>query len=280
MMSRFALKSGDRPNVLGGLAGTFWLLVTIVPIYYIVVTSLRPREDYYSGNPLSIPLNPTLEAYGRVLQNDFLLYFFNSVVVTVGTVAVTLMISLMASYVIVRNRGRLSVFSHRLFLLGIAIPIQATIIPVYYLIVQMGLYDSLLALILPGIAFAIPISVLILTNFLRDIPSSMYEAMTLDGASHWQMFVTLVLPLSKPAIVTVGIYDALQVWNSFLFPLVLTQSSEVRVLPMSLWTYQGEFGVDVPAVLAAVVLSCVPILAAYIVGRRQLVAGLTAGFSK
>src|SRR5690625_7954971 len=94
--------------------------------------------------------------------------------------------------------------------MGIAIPIQATIIPVYYLIVEMGLYDTLWALILPSIAFAIPITVLILTNFLRDVPKELYESMTVDGASDWQMFRSLVLPLAKPAVVTVGIYDALQ----------------------------------------------------------------------
>src|SRR5699024_11331750 len=84
----------------------------------------------------------------------------------------------------------------------------------------------------------------------------------------------LVVPLARPALMTVGIYQALQVWNGFLFPLVLTQSSEVRVLPLSLWSYQGEFSTNVPAVLAAVTLSVMPILAAYIVGRRQLVSGL------
>lgn len=132
----------------------------------------------------------------------------------------------------------------------------------------------------PSVAFAIPISVLILTNFLRDIPKELYESMTVDGATDWRTFVSLVLPLSKPAIVTVGIYDALQVWNGFLFPLALTQSSEVRVLPLSLWTFQGEFTVNIPAVLAAVMLSALPILALYILGRRQLISGLTAGFSK
>lgn len=94
------------------------------------------------------------------------------------------------------------------------------------------------------------------------------------------MFRSLVLPLAKPAVVTVGIYDALQVWNGFLFPLVLTQSSEMRVLPLSLWAYQGEFTVNIPAVLAAVMLSALPILVLYIAGRRQLISGLTAGFSK
>lgn len=268
------------PNVFGGLLGFLWLLVILVPIYYIVITSVRPREDYFSSNPLSLPTRFTIEPFLFVLQNDFLRYFVNSVIVTVITVIVVVTASLLASYVIVRSRSRLARFSRKLFLMGIAIPLQATIIPIYYLIVQMGLYDTLWALILPSIAFAIPITVLILTNFLRDVPKELYESMTVDGATDWQMFRSLVLPLAKPAVVTVGIYDALQVWNGFLFPLVLTQSSEVRVLPLSLWTYQGEFTVNIPAVLAAVMLSALPILVLYIVGRRQLISGLTAGFSK
>src|SRR5690606_8436353 len=175
-LMKLQTKNGYAPNIPGSLAATFWLLVTVVPIYYIVVTSLKPRQEYFGSNPLAWPKNLTFEAYGRVLENDFALYFFNSALVTVVSVGVVLMISLLASYVIVRNRGAFAKFSHRLFLLGIAIPIQATIIPVYYMIVKLGLYDSLLALILPSIAFAIPISVLILTNFLRDVPASLYEA--------------------------------------------------------------------------------------------------------
>lgn len=269
-----------RPNVLGGALGFVWLILTIGPIYYVVITSLKSQADYYSSNALGIPTNPTLRAYRTVLHNDFLRYFVNSVVVAVVTVGVAVAISLMASYVIVRRSSRIARLSQRVFLLGIAIPIQATIVPVYYLIVQLHLYDTLPALMLPGIAFAIPITVLILVNYLRDIPTELYDSMHADGASDWRIFVSLVLPLSKPAITTVAIYDALNCWNGFLFPLILTQSSNVQTLPLSLWSYQGEFNSDIPAVLAAIVLSCLPILAAYIVGRRQLVAGLTAGFGK
>ena len=104
--------------------------------------------------------------------------------------------------------------------------------------------------------------------------------MRVDGATDWRMLWSLALPLARPALMTVGVYVGLNVWNGFLFPLILTQSSSVRVLPLSLWTYQGQFAVNVPAVLAAVTLSAVPVLAAYIVGRRQLVSGLTAGFGK
>lgn len=267
-------------NLLGGFGGWIWLVITIIPIYYIVVTSLRPQSDYFAENPLSWPSNPTLEAYRQVLENDFALYFVNSVIVSVASVAVILAVSLMAAYVVVRSTRAITRRLFAAFLLGIAIPIQATIIPVYYMIVQMGLYDTLIALILPSIAFAIPLSVLILTNFLRDIPRELFESMRVDGAGEWRTLWSLALPLTKPAMVTVGVYNALTVWNGFLFPLVLTQSAETRVVPLSLWSFQGEFTVNVPAVLAAVVLSVVPILAAYMVGRRQLVSGLTAGFGK
>jgi len=265
---------------LGGLFGWVWLAVIVLPIYYIVLTSLRPRRDYFTENPLSWPSDPTLASYAKVLQNQFGRYFFNSLTVTLVSVATILVVSLMASYVVVRNRRWAARRLFQAFLLGIAIPIQATIIPVYYLILKLGLYDTLWALILPSIAFAIPISVLILTNFLRDIPKELFESMTIDGAGEMRVLRSLVLPLTRPALVTVGIYNALQVWNAFLFPLVLTQSASTRTIPLSLWSYQGEFTMDVPAVLAAVVLSVMPILAAYIVGRRHLVSGLTAGFGK
>lgn len=268
------------PNILGGLLGWIWLLITIGPIYFIIVTSLRKQSDYYADNPLSWPDPVTFAAYQLVIANDFGRYFLNSVIVTVVSVAVILFVSLMAGYVIVRNSSRISRGFFSLFLLGLAIPLQAVIVPVYYLIIQVGLYDTLWAIILPSIAFAIPISVLILVNFLRDVPGELFESMRVDGASDWKMLWALAAPLSRPAIVTVGIYDALNVWNGFLFPLVLTQSTELQVLPLSLWSYQGEFSVNIPAVLAAVVLSVLPILAAYIIGRRQLVSGLTAGFSK
>ena len=261
----FKRQGGQRPNIVGGLFGWLWLAVAIVPIYYIVVTSLRSQADYYVENPLSLPSNPTLRAYVSVFQNDFATYFINSVLVTLATVAIVLIISFMASYVIVRSRTR---FSDRIF------------VPVYYLIVQLGLYDTLWALILPSIAFAIPISVLILTNFLRDVPKELFESMRVDGATDWQMLWRLAAPLSKPALVTVGIYDALNVWNGFLFPLILTQSADKRVLPLSLWNFQGSFSSDTPAILAAVVLSALPLIIAYAVGRRQMVAGLTAGVGK
>jgi raffinose/stachyose/melibiose transport system permease protein len=268
-------------NWLGGTAGWLWLLVVMVPLYWIVVTSFKDQTVYFTHNPLSLPTEPTLANYRLVIESDFPRYFLNSVIVAAGTVIPAGAIAFMAAYAIVRGAGsRFLGLTNGLFLMGLAIPLQATIIPVYLLIIKMHLYDSLLALILPSIAFAIPLSVLVLTNFIRDVPKELFESMRVDGANEWGMLRTLALPLTRPALVTVGIYNGLAVWNGFLLPLILTQSPEKRTLPLALWTFQGQFSVNVPAVLASVVLTTLPIVILYAIFRRQLLSGLTAGFSK
>jgi raffinose/stachyose/melibiose transport system permease protein len=277
---RRGLAGRHRANVPAAVGGFVWLAVIIVPIYYIVVTSLRGQAGFFTGNPLAPPSHPTLDNYAEVLDHGFVRYFVNSVIVTVAAVALTLAVSLMAAYAVVRGSGRLIRLTFSVFLLGLAIPLHATIIPLYYMITRLHLYDSLLALILPSVGFAIPLTVLILANFLRDVPHELFESMRVDGASETRMLVSLALPLVRPALVTVAIYDGLNAWNGFLFPLILTQSEQQRVLPLSLWTFQGEFTVNVPGVLAAVVLSTLPIVVLYTLGRRYLLSGLTAGFGK
>jgi raffinose/stachyose/melibiose transport system permease protein len=272
--------TAERPNYLAGIASFLWLGIIIIPVYWVVITSFKPQSAYYTSNPM-LPSSPTLENYQSVLEADFLTYFMNSVIVTIGATVPAVVLSFMAAFAIVRGgRGRFLRFSNTIFLMGLAVPLQAVIIPVYLIIIRLTLYDSYLALILPSIAFAIPLSVLILANFIRDVPNELFESMRLDGASEWGTMWRLAFPLTRPALITVAIYQGLQVWNAFLLPLVLTQSPDVRVLPLALWAFQGEYGINVPAVLASVVLATLPILAMYVVGRRHLLAGMTAGFSK
>ncbi|MGW6280161.1 carbohydrate ABC transporter permease [Kribbella sp. NPDC055071] len=268
-------------NWFGGLAGWIWLAIVLIPLYWIVVTSFKDQSAYFTQNPFALPSAPTTNNYKLVIESDFPRYFLNSVIVTVGTIIPAVAISFMASYAIIRGAGsRFLAGVNGLFLMGLAIPLQATIIPVYLLIIKMHLYDSLLALILPSIAFSIPLSVLVLSNFIRDVPKELFESMRVDGASEWGMMRTLALPLTRPALVTVSIYNGLGVWNGFLLPLILTQSPDKRTLPLALWTFQGQYSVNVPAVLASVVLTTLPIVILYAVSRRQLLSGLTAGFSR
>jgi raffinose/stachyose/melibiose transport system permease protein len=270
-----------RRNWLGGLAGWLWLAVVAVPLYWTLITSFKARSRYYASNPLVPSADPTLENYRLVIESDFLQYFLNSVVVTVGAVVPAVVVSFMAAYAIVRGwRMRVLRSMNGLFLMGLAITLQATIIPVYLIIIKLHLYDSLPALILPSIAFAIPLSVLVLANFIRDVPKELFDSMRVDGANEWTTLWRLAAPLTRPAILTVSIFNALTIWNGFLLPLVLTQSPDRRTLPLALWTFQGQYGVNVPAVLAAVVLTTLPVLVLYAFGRRQLLSGLTAGFSR
>jgi len=268
-------------NPFGALGGMVWLAIVIIPLYWVVVTSLRSQAGFFGSSQLALPRPLTFGNFHLVLSNQFGTYLRNSVIVTAAAVVIILAVALMAGYGIVRaGRRKVTWTAFNVFLLGLAIPLQATIIPVYYVITRLHLYDTLLAVILPSAAFAIPVSVLILVNFLRDVPGELYEAMHVDGAGEWRMLWTLAVPLARPALVAVGIYDALNVWNGFLFPLILTQSPGRAVLPLALFNYEGQYAINVPAILAAVVLSLLPILALYAAARRQLLGGLTAGMGK
>jgi raffinose/stachyose/melibiose transport system permease protein len=275
-------RGARRPNWLGGAAGWLWLLIVIVPIYWIVITSFKTQSNYFLTNPFAPPTEPTLENYRLVIENDFIRYFVNSTIVTLGAVVPAVLVSFMAAYAIVRaaDDRRVLRWVNSLFLMGLAIPLQAAIIPVYLIVIRLHMYDTLAAIILPSIAFAIPLSVLVLANFIRDVPRELFDSMRVDGASEWSTLRHLAFPLTRPALVTVSIYDGLFIWNGFLLPLILTQSPDQRTLPLALWTFQGQYGVNVPAVLASVLLTALPILALYAIGRRQLVSGLTAGFGK
>ena len=274
-------RSARRPNWLAGIAGWIWLLIVIVPIYWIVITSFKTQSNYFQTNPLAPPTEPTLENYKLVIDSNFARYFINSVIITLGAVVPAVIVSFMAAYAIVRAgdwwilRG-----INSLFLMGLAIPLQAAVIPVYLIVIRLHLYDTLLAIILPSIAFAIPLAVLVLSNFIRDVPKELFDSMRVDGATEWGTLWHLAFPLTRPALVTVSIYSGLAIWNGFLLPLILIQSPNQRPLPLALWAFQGEFSINVPAVLACVVLTTLPILALYALGRRQLLSGLTAGFSK
>ncbi|MFF7332828.1 carbohydrate ABC transporter permease [Streptomyces sp. NPDC090306] len=263
-----------RGNPLAGLGAVVWLAVVIVPIYAMISASLTRQDKALGHNALTPPTDPTFENYDTVLHNGFGHFLANTAIVAGAVVGIVLVLCVPLSYVAVRTRDRWSGAAFRLFLLGVAIPAQAVVVPLYLMIAKLNLYDSLLAVILPTAAFAMPVSVLILTGTLRDVSEDLYEAMALDGASPVRMLFQLVIPLTKGGIGTVVIYSALQAWNGFLFPLIFTQSDGPRVLTLGLFNYISQFGVNIPALLASVVLSGVPIFAVYLVARRALVGGL------
>jgi raffinose/stachyose/melibiose transport system permease protein len=255
---------------------TLWLIVVIAPIYYMVLASFRSQGTYLTANPWLPAGGLTGAQYGTVFAAGLGRYLLNSVILTAGCIAATLALSLGAAFRIVRKSSRAAGASFRILLVGLAIPIQAIIVPLYLLIYKLHLYDTLAALILAMSAAAVPVSVMIMVSFIRDIPRELIGAMLVDGGGEWTVFRRLIWPLARPVLATLSIYDGLNVWNNFILPLVLTQSSNVAVLPLGLTKFQGQYAINVPAVMAAVLLSVLPLVALFVVMRKQVMRSLGA----
>ena len=269
-----------RPNYGAGIAVTLWLAIVAVPLYVMITASLQTRASFSENGPISVPTELTFENYVGVFNEGFGRYFLNTFIVTAGVVGIVLLVVPPLAYAIVRSQSRTTTLIFRFFLLGLAIPVQAVIVPMFYLINSVGLYDTLLGVILPTAAFALPICTLILSGTMRDITPELYEAMAIDGASVWRTFLRLVLPLSKGGLSTIAVFSALQGWNGFLLPLILTQSESNRVVTQGLFNFQTQYGVNVPGILAAVTVSMVPVLLVYLFARRALVQGLMGAGGK
>jgi len=265
---------GDR--ALAAVAALIWLAVVLIPLAYAVIQTFKPQQDELTTSPWSIP-HVTFANYAGVITPVFLRYVLNSVVTSVGAVLLSTLLGSLAAFALARIPGRINGILYLLFVSGLAVPIYAAIIPIYRFSSDVGLYDTLLGLLLPFAATSLPITVFILTAFMRAIPAELDQAMSIDGAGYLRRYAQLAVPLARPAVATVAIYAFINNWNNFILPLVLTQNSDNRTLPLAIWTYQGQYGMNVPLVLTVVVLSTLPLLIFYILQRRNFIQGLTAG---
>ena len=261
-------------RVVAFVLATAWLVIVIAPIYYMVLASFRAQGTYLTANPWLPRGGLTLSEYGTVFGAGLGRYLVNSVIITVVCIVLTLSFCLAAAFRIVRHTGRAAGAAFRILLLGLAIPIQAIVVPLYLIVYKLHLYDTLFALMLTMTAAAVPISVLVMVNFVRDIPRELIGAMLVDGGTEWTVFRRLIVPLSKPVLATLAIYDGLNVWNNFILPLVLTQSNSVAVLPLGLTKLEGQYAINVPAVMAAVLLSVLPLVVLFVVMRKQVMRSL------
>jgi raffinose/stachyose/melibiose transport system permease protein len=261
-------------RVVALILATVWLVIVITPLYYMILASFRTQGTYLTANPWVPSGGLSFSSYSTVFAAGLGRYLLNSVILTAACIAATVTLSLAAAYRIVRRSSRAVSVSFMVMLFGLAIPVQAIIVPIYVLIYKMHLYDTLYALILTLSAAAIPVSVLIMVSFVRDIPRELISAMLIDGGDEWTVFRRLIWPLSRPVIATLAIYNGLNVWNNFLLPLVLTQSTGVAVLPLGLTKLEGLYSINVPAVMAGVLLSVLPLLVLFVAMRRQVMNSL------
>ena len=260
--------------------GLFWLVVTTLPFIFVVMTSLKSQQETFSGSVWSLPEKLNFENYLAVLNGGFWTYLRNSVFVLVTSIILILVISSMAAYAFARLRFRLNKPLFGLIVAGMIVPIHITLIPIYLLIRNVGLYDTPFALIGPYVATALPVSIFILTEFMRQIPKELEEAAKLDGCGAFGIFWKVFLPLSGPGLSTVEIYNSIGLWNEFIFAYVLTSNPANRTLPLAIWDFQGQYASNIPAILSVVTLTSLPLIVAYAFGQERIVKGMMAGALK
>lgn len=275
-------ESGRRPA--GGPAAGFLLwgyaAFALVPLLLMVLSSFRTNADLIT-DPVGLPSPPTLAAYEEAWTvGNFATYFGNSLLVTVGAVALSTAVSTAAAYALARGRSRVFRWLESLFMSGLMLPIHLAILPIFYLFDGLGLIDSRLGLSLMYAASGVPFSVFVLTTFFRQLPEELEEAAALDGASPWQTFTRIMVPLVRPALATVAVFRFVPIWNDFLFPLVLLRRESSYTLPVGLTTFFGENATNYSAVFAGLVITTLPLIVLFLLATKQIVAGLTAGMAK
>ncbi|GAA1655997.1 carbohydrate ABC transporter permease [Actinoplanes couchii] len=277
--------SRNTPKPKGGIGTTIVValvaLLWISPLALLVTTAVRPLSDFVSHGPLSWPGAFTFENFADAWGiGNFATTYRNSTILLMLKVPLGVFVSAMLAYALAKLRIWFGAAIMYIVFLGLTIPIYITIVPVFVMARSAGITDSLIGLIGPYLAFGIPFEVLVLQAFIRQIPDEIIEAAKIDGAGPWRIFLTVVLPLSVPALVTVFILDAVATWNEFLFALIMLNSDASKTIPVGLLNFQGQFANNSTGLAAGILIAVVPILIAYTFLQRWIVGGLTAGASK
>ena len=263
-----------------GTLALLWLMVTMAPLAFVVMTSLKSQQEMYDSPVWAWPQQLDWSHYRAVLEGDYFIYLRNSAFVVGLSILLILITSAMAAYALARLRFRFNKALFSLIVAGLIVPLHVTLVPIYLMTRQLGLYDTPFALIGPYVATSLPVSIFIMTEFMRQIPRELEEAAQLDGCGPFAVFWKVFFPLSGPGLATIAIYNGIHLWNEFIFAYVLTSSTRNRTLPLAMWDFQGQYASNIPAMLAVVTLSSLPLIAAYAFGQERIVKGMMAGALK
>jgi raffinose/stachyose/melibiose transport system permease protein len=256
------------------------VVVSLYPAWFVIQTALKTNADY-TLSPTGLPTSPTLENLRSVLFDlPVPRWALNSAVVTVASVGVTTVVAMLAAYALVFSamRGRKLLMSANLALM--VVPPVALLLPMFVLMVNIGLINTLPSVIVFYAGLMLPFSVFFFVNFFRQFPSELIEAATVDGASPLITLRRIVLPISAVGTFTLVIVNAIWAWNELLIALVFLQDENQRTLMAGLTLFQGRYATNQPLVLAGVLVSILPVLAVYLAGQRFFVRGMTAGIGK
>ncbi|MES2075910.1 MAG: carbohydrate ABC transporter permease [Pseudomonadota bacterium] len=274
-----------RPD-LGRLAVHLVLLaytaLALFPIALILINSLKSRAAIFD-DPLALPSAATLSLVGfqKVLSaTNFLLFYGNSLAVTLGSLLLIVLFGAMAAWALSEYSFRGNRLLALFLALGIMIPIRLGTVSILELMVALNLTNTLLALVLVYTAQGLPLAVMILTEFMRQVPGELKDAARCDGVGEFKIFFQVILPLIRPAIATVAVFTMIPAWNDLWFPLILAPSEHTQTVTLGVQQFIGQYATDWNSVLAALSLAVLPMLLMYAIFSRQLIRGLTAGAVK
>ena len=254
--------------------------IFLYPILWLVINSFKTNQELFAS-PWSFPSSFSIENYVRaIVQGNIGRYFFNSIIVTMGVVLISTVLSAMAAYGITRLRWKLSKTILSIFLIGMMVPSHATIIPLFIMFNKLGINNTYLAVIIPHVVFSFPIAIFILTGFFTTIPREIEEAAVMDGCSIPRVFLSVICPMTTPSLVTVAVITFINAWNDLLFPQIFLSDPAMMTLPVGLTTFMGRYSTDYVGMVAAVVITIVPSIIVYSLLHEKIIEGMTAGAVK
>lgn len=250
------------------------------PFVLTLMMSFKSQAEYMTGNYWNLPRTIFFGNYSKVLLSNFNLYFINSITVTAAAVILTTLIASLASYALAKIKFRFSGPVLLMFMIGMMIPVHTTLIPIYQLTRSVHLTDNLAGLVGPYVSFGLPVAIYIMTAFFKEVPDSIQESAVIDGASSLRIYWSIMLPISMPAISTVGIYSFIMYWNEFIYALTLINTNTRKTLPLGMREFWSAETINIPAVLTAVLIGSLPVILFYMVAQERVINGLSAGAVK
>ena len=256
-----------------------WTIIVIVPFLWVVLSSFKTTKEILAS-PFSLPAHWQFDNYAHAWTDAGIRQFFlNTVIVVSVALVLVMLLGAMCAYVLARFRFRGARFIYYLMLAGLTFPIFLAIVPLFFILKNIGLINTLPGLIMVYVAFALPFTVFFLYAFFRTLPDDVYEAALIDGAGEWKTFFRIMLPMARPGIAAVAIFNFLGLWNQFLLPVALNtdQSKYVLTQGMASFASQAGYAVDFGALFAAVVITVVPVLIVYVIFQRRLEGSVSRG---
>ena len=279
-MQLFSKRRKRNTHFMAQAVLSIWTILVLFPLWTMIANSFKLKYDIYK-DPFGPPVKWNFDSYLSVLRDgDFIVFFRNSLLVTLGSIAAVLLFGSLAAYAIANWKGKPSRWIYVFFIAGMMLPIKIGSIRLLQLVKAMGLLDTIWSLFPVYIAMGLPIAVFVLTEFIREIPLEITEAAVIDGAGRFKIFGAIIVHLLRPALATVAIFNLVPFWNDLWFPLIFINNDKHKTLLLGVTRLFGQYQTDWSKILAVLTLAAVPVILLYLSMSKQFIKGLTAGAVK